>query len=426
MEIGRKILSICLALVAGTIIVAASTGVATAQERPLCGLGTGQPATGEPILVGAIVGETGPDDFSSPADTAKAYFDCVNQNGGINGRPIEYIVEDDQWNPEVAAQAAAKLVKDIGVVALVGNGSFVEMTVNAATYEAENVLVVASACAVRECFEARNIASTNQGPLPSALGAVQWAVRNLGTKSVACIALNIPSNGGWTCDAVNTWLEQNGLESTAVLLNPAAPDLTSIILEAIASGADTMLTMLPAGAAIGILKTAEEQDLRDDYNWISPTPLYDESVPAVLGDYWDGVVYIQAELARFESNRRDAKRWRKVMEDFARPEDPRDTFSQAGFLSANIFVDTLLEMDPASINRETVTVALRAVTNYQSDLMCGPWYFGEADRHMPNHAGIMVRVVDGGFETLQGCFEVESSYLEPILAIERELGIGAN
>ncbi|HXV97015.1 MAG TPA: hypothetical protein VEC93_01230, partial [Anaerolineae bacterium] len=43
----------------------------------LCGLGNGEEATGEPINVGAVVGATGPDDFSSAAKGAAAYFNCV-------------------------------------------------------------------------------------------------------------------------------------------------------------------------------------------------------------------------------------------------------------------------------------------------------------------------------------------------------------
>ncbi|RYB99371.1 ABC transporter substrate-binding protein, partial [Ciceribacter ferrooxidans] len=85
--------------------------------------------------------------------------DCVNANGGINGRPIEYLVEDDQWNPEVAAQVATKLVKDEEVVALVGNASFVAMGVNAKLYEEQGVMAMASGCAVAECFESKNIVS---------------------------------------------------------------------------------------------------------------------------------------------------------------------------------------------------------------------------------------------------------------------------
>ncbi len=66
----------------------------TASAAPTCGLNNGEKATGEPIKIGAIVGETGLDDFSSAADSAGAYFDCVNANGGINGRPIEYIMHE--------------------------------------------------------------------------------------------------------------------------------------------------------------------------------------------------------------------------------------------------------------------------------------------------------------------------------------------
>jgi branched-chain amino acid transport system substrate-binding protein len=113
--------------------------------------------------------------------------------------------------------------KGRGVVALVGNGSFVEMTVNAKLYEQENVAVVASACAVRECFESKNIASTNQGPVPSNISAVQWAVEKLGTKKVACVGLNIPSNGVWSCNLTNEWLKEKGLSGVSVLIDPGAP-----------------------------------------------------------------------------------------------------------------------------------------------------------------------------------------------------------
>ena len=68
----------------------------------LCGMDNGQTATGDPIVVGGIVGATGPDDWTSGARAATAYFNCVNANGGINGRPIKYIVEDDALNPEKA------------------------------------------------------------------------------------------------------------------------------------------------------------------------------------------------------------------------------------------------------------------------------------------------------------------------------------
>jgi branched-chain amino acid transport system substrate-binding protein len=97
----------------GSALVIAMTFVASgAMAQDKCGLGNGKKASGEPIQIGAIVGKTGPEDFSSSARAADAYFKCVNANGGINGRPIAYTIQDDTWNPEVASQAANKLVKE--------------------------------------------------------------------------------------------------------------------------------------------------------------------------------------------------------------------------------------------------------------------------------------------------------------------------
>ena len=303
-----------------------------ADAKPKCGMDNGQEATGKPIIVGGIHGNAAPGDFSASTDAAKAYFDCVNSNGGINGRPIDYRVENDQWNPELAAQAASKLVKDAKAVALVGNGSFIEMAVNAATYKSEGIMAMASACAISECFESSNIVSTNQGPLPSNLGATQFAQEELGSKNVACIGLNIPNNGPWSCQVSIDLMKSRGGDGSMALLNPGAPDVNSALLESIANGADTILMNLPAGLAIAVLKAAEEQDLRDMYKWIAPTPLYDLSVPSALGDYWDGHIYVNAELAPFHLGGPDAKNWIEVMDAFARDEDPRDTFSQSGYL----------------------------------------------------------------------------------------------
>lgn len=397
-------------------------GMAAADA--VCGTNTGEAATGAPIKIGGIHGNAAPGDFSASTDAAGAYFDCVNANGGINGRPIEYLVENDQWNPELAAQAAAKLVEDEGVVALVGNGSFVEMSVNGPFYANNNVMTMASACAVSECFESSNIVSTNQGPLPSSIGAAMYAVEELGATNVSCIGLAIPSVGNWSCGAVEEYMASKGLSGSSVLMNPAAPDVNSGLLEAIASGADSILVNLPAGLAVAFLGVAQEQDLGDVYSWTSSTPLYDVSVPDALGEYWSGKVYVSAELNPLDSEGADNQNWLAVMDAYASDDDPRDTFAQSGYLSAKYFVDTMLQLDPAELdNRAAVTDAIKAINGLTSDMMCGPYYVGDADRHMPNHAGIMVVIKDGGFETVRDCFEYESPYFEPIIATEEALGL---
>jgi branched-chain amino acid transport system substrate-binding protein len=64
------------------------------------------------IKIGGIVDLSGPIAFMGKgvSDGAKLYFKFINDQGGIYGRKITYILEDDQYQSPVAVQAAKKLV----------------------------------------------------------------------------------------------------------------------------------------------------------------------------------------------------------------------------------------------------------------------------------------------------------------------------
>ncbi|GIL01822.1 MAG: ABC transporter substrate-binding protein [Alphaproteobacteria bacterium] len=49
----------------------------------------------------------------------QSYFDLVNDRGGINGRKIEWIVEDNAYNPQQTVAIARKLISSDNVLALV-------------------------------------------------------------------------------------------------------------------------------------------------------------------------------------------------------------------------------------------------------------------------------------------------------------------
>ncbi len=65
-------------------------------------------------------------DFTTIGKVAEAYFKCVNDNGGINGRPISYTLYNEQLNPAQQRALAKKLVESDKVVGIVGNTSFTE------------------------------------------------------------------------------------------------------------------------------------------------------------------------------------------------------------------------------------------------------------------------------------------------------------
>ncbi len=70
-------------------------------------------AAGKPIVIGQAVdlssqnGSIGRDYVAG----IKTYFDALNAVGGINGRHIDYIVKDDQGQPDLAVSATAELIE---------------------------------------------------------------------------------------------------------------------------------------------------------------------------------------------------------------------------------------------------------------------------------------------------------------------------
>src|SRR4051794_30914355 len=66
-----------------------------------------------PLQSGLAAGATG------MRDGADAYFKSVNEAGGVHGRKIEWLVENDSYNPQQAVGVVKKLVDRDGVFALV-------------------------------------------------------------------------------------------------------------------------------------------------------------------------------------------------------------------------------------------------------------------------------------------------------------------
>jgi branched-chain amino acid transport system substrate-binding protein len=79
------------------------------------------------IKIGSIAGLTsglGPDTFSASLFGARAYFEKLNEDGGVNGRKVEFVECDDQGANNGNVGCARKLVDDDEVFALAGVTAF--------------------------------------------------------------------------------------------------------------------------------------------------------------------------------------------------------------------------------------------------------------------------------------------------------------
>src|SRR6185436_17922776 len=79
-------------------------------------------AQGAPIKVGILTPLTGAGGNDGPRmlKAMQAVIEEVNKAGGVMGRRIETVVEDDQTNPEAAVRAARKLIEVDKVPVIMG------------------------------------------------------------------------------------------------------------------------------------------------------------------------------------------------------------------------------------------------------------------------------------------------------------------
>lgn len=109
----RKFYSLmCLVLIVAMVFVGCSGSSSAAQG-----------VTDTTVKVGNSIATSGP---LAPVGVPykagmEAYFKMVNDNGGVNGRTIVYVHQDDEFNPEKGKAAVDKMINDEKIFAFVGH-----------------------------------------------------------------------------------------------------------------------------------------------------------------------------------------------------------------------------------------------------------------------------------------------------------------
>lgn len=104
-------------------------------------------AQGAPLQLGILTPLTGAGGFDGPRmlKAMKAVFDEVNNAGGLIGRKVDLVIEDDQTNPEAAVRAARKLIDVTKVPVIMGTwASAVTAAVAPLCWESKTFLTTVS------------------------------------------------------------------------------------------------------------------------------------------------------------------------------------------------------------------------------------------------------------------------------------------
>ena len=375
------------------------------QKSGECGAGTGEEATGEPIKIGAMATNSPVADFTWITGMTAAYFDCVNDNGGINGRPIQYIAEEEQVDPTQIASLARKLVEQDQVLGIVGSTSLIECSVNRDYYAEQNYYLIIAGVS-QDCFTSPNFSAVNMGPYYSSLGGAQAALR-AGAEGRMVVAS--PNQPGF--DQINQgvvdFAEENGLEGVSILEDPPFADPAGFAQRLVQEAGDGGVVVLDYTGpnAVPLLQAIEQQGLVDSVVWASSTPPNDPSVAEALGPDWNDKFLINAEFNVLDSGEPDQNHMNEIREQYA-PDINSSSFAQMGYLAGRVATDALMGIQ-GDITKESVNEAFRGVKNFVSDIWCQPWYFESGTgANVSNNVDLTVAPRDGEMVQLEDCFKI--------------------
>ena len=387
------------------------SGTASATAS-VCGLGNGKKATGAPIKLGGIDMLIPGVDFTTIGKVAKAYFDCVNDNGGIHGRPVKYILYNEQLNPAQEAALARKLIESDKVVGVVGNTSFAECGVNWKYYKSKGYVVIGAGVQA-ECFGTPPIAESNMGPRYSDIGAAQALIR-AGVKKIAIASpetisayadggvVKLGAAKGVAVKVFPTHLPVTDAASQLLQMYQFAGDGNGIILD---FTPDTAPAFMKAAIAHGHRQ-------QDQVGLVDPDRehVHGRAVPASsTGTCGSTASSASSTRRQGPDTRADAGRPEEVRADASR----RRRSAQMGFMDAKFATTALLSIK-GPITAKSYNLAARNLKNIHTDILCKPWYVGNAlPYHIPNNTDITVDYKNGKVVLKEKCFD--------IAAVDKEL-----
>jgi len=395
--------------------------VATSQ----CGSKPGVAATGTPIPLGAIATNQPGTSFTDIPNMAKAYFDCVNANGGINGHPIKYYIATEQTNPAQIAADAKQLVQTDKVVGIVGNTSLIECSINSGYWQKLGFYIIDSGIAP-ECYSTPNSAAVNMGPRYSSDGAVQYALAQHVSKIVFDQA-NVPGTGyvaagpAALAKAANTPIVQ-------LTENVPITDASSVAIKEVNDAGPNgavVLNFTPPQALV-ILQAAAKLGLENRVKlWGCSTPCNTDFLATSLGSKWNGKLFVNAELTPPGTSTTAMNLYKAILKQYGSSvQGGIGSFSQMGFTEAEIAVHALQSITgPYTV--QSVNAAFKAVKDFNTGMLCQLWTYGDYPLHIPNNADYTVTANNGQMKTAQGCTAISAA--DPQIAQYRSAaGTAAN
>jgi ABC-type branched-subunit amino acid transport system substrate-binding protein len=385
------VLALILAACGTPATPSAPAGGAAEATAPAAPAATAAPAGGAATSGGAVTGVTdseivigswGPQDGPAGAygvidRTIAAYFKMVNEQGGINGRQIKFVYENDSYQPAKTVAAVKKLAEEDKVFALVaGLGTPNNLAVM--EYLVQNQIPhfapATGSTAMSQPLK-KNVFALQVNYRIEATLLTRYAIDTLKSQKIAVFYQN-DAFGKEGFDSVNAVLKERGMdEATGVTYETSDTNYSSQALKLQTSGADTVVIWAVPKPGGGII--AEMDKIGFKPKLLASAVINDPAIFQLAGPGIEGLL-TTAWLPDFRdtSNPKIAA-YQEFMKKYL-PDEQIGGFSLSGYTQAQFMAEALRRAGK-DLTRESFIQTLEGISSYTDGVLPDVGY-GPEDR----------------------------------------------
>lgn len=341
------------------------------------------------------------------ANAARMWYDKINREGGINGRKIEIVQEDDRCNANDLVAAVKKLTEQDNVFLLNG-GSCSAATVAATDYVVRNKIpfVMLNASGDGALYPPNDYIYGAFSISQRAAGgsAVAFATDQLKAKRIAYINHD-DAYGAWNLEAAKFMGEHGKATLDVQSISPNISDVTAPMLRLRATNPDALVIMTYARPAALLVRKAMELGYRGPIVLaVNAVADLKQMVQNAGGPAAFSNLYIQEVLADTPGSPK--LQWiydmfKQAYPDLAKQEGRPQVYMPYGLPPAMAVVKAL-QAAGRDLTREKFLAEMSKL-DFDSGVMAGPIKFGPGDR-AAQEAAIYLKFNGSTMERVPGVF----------------------
>jgi branched-chain amino acid transport system substrate-binding protein len=356
--------------------------------------------TDDEILLGSFQALSGPvASIGVPVKNGlDAYFNFVNEQGGVNGREVRLLVADDAFDPSRTTVEVKRLVESDGIFALVaGLGTPGNLAIMDYIQE-QGVPYVYQASGSGLLTNPPKQYIFGVQPNYTLEGSImaKYLVEEKGAERIAIVYRNL-DDGKELAESVRESLDEYGMDVVAdIAIDPAAQDFSANLVQLNQAQPDAIVVGLFVPQSANFIKQAKELGLTDQ-NYL----LTYSNADATFVQLAEGQAEGAEAMAWVDVDFTDTEQMLFQIYDASFPGEIPNAYAVAGMIGAEVVVEGL-ERAGRDLTRSGLIDALETLDGFEGVIAEGITYSEFDPNDMLSRMGkqsmYVLRVQDGVFE----------------------------